>query len=322
MKPKVFVTRIIPDVGLNILRENCDTEINQEDRVLKKEEIIKGIKEKDGLLCLLTDTIDEEIMSVSKNLKIISNYAVGYNNIDVSASTKRKIMVTNTPGVLTETTADLAWALIMSVSRRIVEGDKFTRAGKFVGWAPMLLLGQDVYQKTIGIIGFGRIGQAVARRAKGFQMKILYTDIQKVSLDIENELNANFVELSYLLKESDIITIHTPLTKETHHLIGEEEIDQMKKTAYLINTARGPIVDEKALVKALSENRIAGAGLDVYENEPELEPQLIELNNVVIIPHLGSSTSETRSKMAEMAAKNLVQGLRGEVPENLVNPVR
>lgn len=320
MLPRVFVTRIIPEAGLEIVRKNCEMELNKEDRVLTKQEVMEGVKGKDGLLCLLTDEIDAEVMDASPQLKIIANYAVGFNNINMASATKRKIMVTNTPGVLTETTADLCWALLMSIARRIVEGDKFVRAGKFKGWAPMLLLGQDVHRKTLGIIGMGRIGQAVARRARGFEMKILYTDTKRIPEDKELELRVEFVALEELLQKSDYVTIHVPLTKETHHLISEKELNLMKETAYIINSARGPIIDEKALVKVLKEGKIAGAALDVFEKEPELEPGLDSLDNVVIIPHLGSATLDTRSKMAVMAAENLVAGLKGERPPNLVNP--
>lgn len=319
MLPKVFVTREIPQGGLEIVRANCEMEINPENRVLSKEEIIKGVKEKVGLLCLLTDTIDKDIMNASPSLKVIANYAVGYNNIDVGEATRRKIMVCNTPGVLTETTADLAFALLMSCARKIAEGDKFVREGKFVGWDPMLLLGQDVYGKTLGIIGLGRIGQAVAKRSQGFDMKVIYYDEQRAPDSQEKQFNAKFTPLDNLLKEADFITVHTPYLKETHHLIGEREFNLMKKTAILINTARGPIVDEKALVSALKENKIAGAALDVYENEPELEEGLIALKNAVIIPHLGSASWETRTKMAIMAAENLIKGIKGEIPPNLVN---
>lgn len=318
MKPKVFVSRRIPQPGLDIVEKECEVKINPYDRVLTKGELIEGVKGIVGLLCLLTDTIDGEIMSVSTNLRIISNYAAGYNNIDVEEATKRKIMVTNTPGVLTDTTADLAWALLMSIARRIVESDKFTREGKFKGWAPMLFLGSDVHHSTLGIIGLGRIGQAIAKRARGFEMRILYTDVIRAPKEVEDELGAKFVSLDELLSSSDSVTIHTPLLPETHHLIGEKELKKMKKTAYLINAARGPLVDEKALVQALQERWIAGAALDVYENEPDLAPGLSQLDNVVIVPHIGSASTATRERMATMAATNLVAGLKGEVPSNLV----
>jgi len=319
MKPKVFVTRKIPREGIDILEKTCEVKVNPYDRVLTKDELMKEIKKIDGLLCLLTDTIDKEVLDEASDLKIISNYAVGYNNIDVEEATKRKIMVTNTPGVLTDTTADLTWALLMGIARRIVEADKFTREGKFKGWDPMLFLGSDVHHATLGIIGFGRIGKTVAKRAKGFEMKILYNDVQKAPKEVEKELGAEFVSLEKLLSTSDFVSIHTPLSPETHHLIGEKELRMMKKTSFLINVARGPIVDEKALVRALKENWIAGAALDVYENEPYLTPGLSELPNVIVVPHIGSASIATRTKMATMAATNLVAGLNGKVPPNLVN---
>lgn len=318
-KQKVFVTRRIPQAGIDILEKEYEVKLNPHDRVLTKQEIIEEVREIEGLLCLLTDTIDEEIIEESKNLKIISNYAVGYNNIDVEAATKKKIMITNTPGVLTDTTADLTWALLMSVARKIVESDCFTRKRKFRGWAPMLFLGSDIHHATLGIVGLGRIGRAVAKRAKGFGMNILYTDVKRVPPEAEKELGVEFVSLEKLLRESDFVTIHVPLLSQTHHLISKEKLKLMKKTSFLINTARGPLVDERALVKALKERWIAGAALDVYENEPDLTPGLSDLDNVVIVSHIGSASMATRTKMATMAAANLVAGLKGEVPPNLVN---
>lgn len=273
----------------------------------------------DGLLCLLTDTIDKEVMDANSNLKIISNCAVGYNNIDIEKATKRKIMVTNTPGVLTDTTADLTWALLMSIARRIVEADKFTRKGKFSGWVPMLFLGSDVHHATLGIIGLGRIGRVVAKRAKGFEMRVLYTDVKRASREIEDELRVEFVSLDELFSSSDFVTIHVPLLPETRHLIGEKELRMMKKSAYLINVARGPLVDEKALVRSLKNKWIAGAALDVYEDEPDLAPGYLKLDNVIIVPHIGSASITTRTKMAMMAATNLVAGLNGKVLPNLLN---
>lgn len=318
-RPKVFVTREIPRAGLRLLEEMCQVTVNREDRVLTREELIAGVKEADALLCLLTDTIDAEVMDAGPNLKVISNYAVGFNNIDVEAATARGIPVTNTPGVLTDTTADLAWALLMAVARRVVEGDAFTRAGRYKGWGPMLLLGTDVSGKTLGIVGMGRIGQAVARRAIGFDMSILYYDVQRVP-EAETRYNARFAELDELLRQSDFVTLHVPLLPETRHLIGARELGLMKKTAFLINSARGPLVDEQALVEALRRGDIAGAGLDVYEEEPALAPGLKDLPNVVLLPHLGSATWETRSKMADIAARNLLAVLKGEKPPACVNP--
>ncbi|MGJ8455819.1 glyoxylate reductase [Pseudothermotoga sp. U03pept] len=319
-KPKVFVTRLIPEDGLKLLKEYCEVEVSDYDGVIPRELLLKKVKGVDGILSLLTDIIDKEIMdSAGPQLKVISNYAVGYNNIDVEEATRRGIMVTNTPGVLTETTADLAWALMMAIARRIVEGDRFVRDGKFRGWEPMLLLGTDLYGATLGIVGFGRIGQAMARRALGFNMRVLYYSRKRVSEELERELNATFVDLETLLKESDFVTLHVPLTRETHHLIGEKELKMMKKESYLINTARGPVVDEKALVKALKENWIRGAALDVFENEPQVEPELLELDNVVLAPHLGSASYATRTRMSVMVVENLLKALKEEIPPNLVN---
>jgi glyoxylate reductase len=318
---KVFVTRRILEEGLNMLRERYDVEVSDYDGIIPREMLLKKVKGADALLSLLTDNIDAEVMDAAgPNLKIIANYAVGYNNIDVEEATKRGIMVTNTPGVLTETTADFAWTLLMAIARRIVEADKFVREGKFRGWEPMLLLGTDVFGATLGIVGFGRIGQAMARRALGFNMRVLYYDNSRIDEQIEKELKATFVDLPTLLKESDFVTLHVPLTKQTHHLIGEKELKMMKKDAYLINTARGPAVDEKALVKALKEGWIKGAALDVFENEPEIEPELLKLDNVVLAPHIASASYATRSKMSVMVAENIIKALNGEVPPNLVNP--
>lgn len=316
---KIFVTRKIPEEGLKILRKNHEIEVNSRDRVLSKKEIINVIKGKDGLLCLLTDQIDKEVIESGKKLKVISNYAVGYNNIDVKTATKHKIPVSNTPGVLTDTTAEMAWALLFSVSRRIVEGDKFTRSGKFKGWAPMLMLGQDISNNTLGIVGTGRIGTAFAMKSKGFDMKILYYD-KKRNKKLENRLNAKQVSLKELLQKSDFISIHVPLLKSTKHMMGEEEFKIMKDTAVFINTSRGSVVDEKALVKALKNKRIFGAGLDVYENEPKITEELKKLDNVVLQPHSASASIKTRTKMAIIAAENMIKGLKGEKPPNCVNP--
>jgi len=319
-KYQVFLTRKIPQAALDLLPEEVELEANEEDRVLTKEEIIKGVKGKDGLLCLLTDQIDEEVIEAAgPQLKIIANYAVGYNNIDVKAATKRKIPVTNTPGVLTETTADLAFALMMAIGRRIVESDKYTREGKFKGWGPLLQLGSDIHGKTLGIIGCGRIGAAVARRAaKGFNMKVKYYD-NKRREELEQELGIEFSPMEEILRTADYLTLHVPLTAETKHLIGKEELQKMKKTAYLINTSRGAVIKEKELLEALKTKEIAGAALDVYENEPEITKGLEKLDNVILTAHIGSATRETRTKMGEIAIKNLIQGLKGEKPENCVN---
>lgn len=316
----VFVTRRIPQPGLDMLYEHCETvEVNAEDRVLTREELSKGVEGRDGVLCLLTDAIDDEVFEAARGAKIFANYAVGFNNVDVEAATRRGIMITNTPGVLTDATSDMAWALMFAAARRVAESDRFNREGKFKGWGPMLFLGGDVTGRTLGIVGVGRIGEAVARKSVGFKMKVLYADTVPNEA-LEKEIGARRVSLEELLKGSDFVSIHVPLMPETVHLIGTEQLDLMKETAYLINTSRGPVVDENALVEALKAGKIAGAGLDVYENEPEMAPGLAELDNVVLAPHIASATIETRTKMATMAAGNLLAGLRGETPPNLVNP--
>ena len=315
---KIFVTRVIPEPGLEKLRNEHDIEIFPHDRIPTKQEIINGLNGKDGLLCLLSDPIDEEVINSEPDLKMIASYAVGYDNIDVVAATKKKIPVSNTPDVLTDATAEMAWALLFSTARRIVEADSFTRAGKFNGWGPMLMLGQDVENKALGIVGSGRIGTAFALKSKGFNMKVLYFSNHK-NETLEKELNAKKVELTELLKESDFISLHVPLTENTHHLIGENELKLMKKSAVLINTSRGPVIDEKALVNALIERQIFGAGLDVYEHEPKINEELKKLDNVVLQPHSASATIDSRSKMAVMAAENMIAGLKGEIPPNCIN---
>lgn len=302
-----------------MLRKHHEFEINPENRVLTKEEIIEGVKGKDGLLCLLTDRIDEDVIKAEPKLKMIASYAVGYDNIDIKAATKRKIPVSNTPGVLTDATSEMAWALLFSTARRIVEGDKFTRAGKFQGWDPMLLHGMSIANATLGVVGAGRIGTAFALKSKGFNMSVLYVDERKNDI-LEKELNAKKVTIDKLLKESDFISLHVPLISSTHHLISDKELKMMKQTAVLINTSRGPVIDEKALVKALKNNWIFSAGLDVYENEPNVTKELLQLDNVVLQPHSASATAESRTKMAVIAAENMIAGLKGEIPPNCVNP--
>ncbi|MFW9923110.1 MAG: 2-hydroxyacid dehydrogenase [Candidatus Thorarchaeota archaeon] len=321
MKYKVLLTRRIPQKAIDFLLENdIDLQINLEDKVMTKKEIIEGIKGKDGMICLLTDPIDAEIMDAAgKQLQVIANYAVGYNNIDVAAATERGIPVTNTPGVLTNATADLTMALMFSIARRIVESDKYTREGKFKGWGPMLHLGNEIFGKTLGLIGCGRIGSAVAyRAARGFNMKVLYYDTHRKP-ELEKELGMQFSSIDEILQQADYISLHVPLTDETHHLIGEKEMLKMKPTAYIINTSRGPVFDEEALVKILTEQKIAGAALDVYENEPEIHPGLKKLDNVVITAHIGSATTEARTKMGMIAAENLLAVLKGQIPPNCVN---
>lgn len=317
----VFVTRAIPEEGLEILRRFCIVEVGEGNEPIPREILLERVRGKHAILSLLTDTIDREVMEAATGtLKVISNYAAGFNNIDVAEATRRGIMVTNTPGVLTETTADLVWALLLSVARRVVEGDAFVRAGKFRGWDPLLFLGSDVYGKNLGIIGLGRIGKAVARRAGGFAMQVCYYNRQRLKEEEERMLGVQYAPLPELLSWADFLTLHVPLTPSTYHLIGEKELRMMKRDAYLINTSRGPVVDEKALVRALQEGIIRGAALDVFEQEPLVEEELLGLPNVVLLPHIGSASLETRTRMAVMAAENLVKALRGEVPDHLVNP--
>lgn len=316
----VYVTRRIPEAGLTLLREHCDRlEVSPNDRAATRPELLRHVAGCDGVLCHLTDRIDDEVLAAAgPKCRGFANFAVGFNNIDIAAATRRGILVTNTPGVLTETTADLAWALLMSAARRIVESDKFFRSGRWDGWGPMQFLGHDIHGATLGIVGAGRIGQAVARRATGFGMRILYTSRQEKPEMAA--IGAAHVDLDTLLRESDFVSLHVALTDQTRHLIGRRELGLMKSGAYLINTARGPVVDETALVNALRTKRIAGAGLDVYENEPAPAPGLIELENVVCVCHLGSATEATRTKMSLMAAENLLAAMRGHRPPNPVNP--
>lgn len=313
----IFVTRKIPQAAIDLLSSVFSVSINPFDRNLKKAELIEHVRQADALLCLLTDSIDRSVIDAAPRLKCISNYAVGYNNIDVNYASTKGIIVCNTPGVLTESTADLAWALIMSCARRIVESDVFTRNSLFTGWEPMLMLGHDVYNKTLGIIGMGRIGQAVARRAKGFNMKVLgYT--RSPQKEADKELWQE-VDLHTLLRESDFVSLHLPLTEKSHHLLGESELKLMKRSAILINTARGPIVDESALIKLLKAERIAGAGFDVYEQEPFIPKELMELKNVVLLPHIGSASIETRTAMGIMAAQNAIAVIKDTKPPARVN---
>jgi len=290
------------------LKQNFRVLANTRDRLLRREELLAGVKNAEALLCLLGDKIDAELMDAAPKLKVISNYAVGYNNIDLDAAKTRGIAVCNTPGVLTESTADLAWALIMNTARRILPAERFTREGHFEGWKPLLFLGKDVYRAKLGIIGMGRIGQAVARRASGFGMKVIYTANSEKTLDFP----ARRVELAELLKEADIISLHLPLTDQTRYLLDTAELDMMKPGAILINTARGPIVNEAELIKRLQDGRIYAAGFDVYEHEPHIPEELMELENVVLLPHIGSASIETRTEMGLLAAANAIAIIKGE----------
>lgn len=319
-KPKIYVTRELPKSGLDLIKERFDAEIWPEYAPPPKKEIIRKAVNVDALVTLLSDKIDAEVYDAASNLKIISQYAVGYDNIDLKEATKRGIYISNTPGVLTETTADFAWALLMAVARRVVEADKYIRSGNWkVGWHPTMFQGRDIYGRTLGIIGLGRIGTAIARRAAGFKMKVLYHDVAR-RREWEEKFNLEYTEIETLLQKADFVTINVPLLKSTYHLINEARLQMMKKTAILINNARGPVVDESALFKALKEGWIAGAGLDVFEQEPTPQGNpLLTLENVIVAPHISSASFRTRSKMAEMVAENLTAFFEGRIPPNLVN---
>lgn len=321
MAGKVYVTRELPPKVMELLRNAREIEelrVNQYDRPVSRSELLEGARWCDVLVSQLIDRIDAQVFDANPRIKLIANYAVGFDNIDVVEASRRRIPVSNTPGVLTETTADLTWALIMAIARRVIEADTYMRTGKYKGWAPMLLLGQDVCGKTLGIVGLGRIGFAVAKRAGGFNMRVFYSDVERKTHDAE--VKATYVDLETLLRESDFVTLHPFLDVGSRHLIDEPQLKMMKQTAYLINTSRGPVVNEKALVKALQEGTIAGAGLDVYEREPEMEPALARLENVVVLPHIASGTVETRTAMGMIVAENTLSVLRGGMATTCVNP--
>jgi len=318
-KPKVFATHSLFDAARQILRETCEVEYWAKPERPPREEVLRRVKDKEGLICLLTEKINEELLGVALKLRIAANVAVGFDNIDVAACTKRGVAATNTPGVLDETTADFAWTLMMAVARRLSEGEALARSGNWKNWDLDQLVGTDVWGKTLGIVGFGRIGRAVARRASGFQMKVIYTDAVRAVEEVEKELKTEFREMNLLLSESDFISVHVPLLPETRGLFDAPKFNRMKPTAFLINTSRGPVVDEAALVAALENRRIAGAGLDVYENEPFIHPGL-KRANVVLAPHIASASLETRTKMACIAAKNVVALFTGKRPPNILNP--
>ena len=316
MKPIVTVTNIFPQVALDKLSSECDLKINRTS--LTKEEIKQQVSGSDAVISYLTDRIDQDIIDRGTKLKIIANYGAGFNNIDVTYASERGIWVTNTPNVLHETTADLTWAMILGAARRIIPADRYTRESKFQGWGAQLFLGGDVYEKTLGIIGLGEIGRSVARRALGFNMRTLYHQRNRLPKEEEKKLNAEHVTFEQILRESDFLTLHVPLTEETEYMIGNDEIALMKKTAYLIHTARGKVIDDYALVAALREDRLAGAALDVYEAEPELTEGMRELDNLMILPHIGSASFETRDKMALLVADNILDALEGKTPRSLV----
>lgn len=319
-RPSILISRSLPEEAVVSARSHAHVDINETDAPLERTELIRRLQGRQGLICLITDAIDAEILAACPELKAVSNVAVGFNNIDVAAATRRGVVVTNTPDVLTETTADFAWTLLMATARRLVEADRYVREGRFKQWEFMVLLGGDIHGKTLGILGFGRIGRAMARRAQGFGMRVLYQDAVAADAATERELRATRTDTATLLRESDFVTLHTPLLPETRHLINAQSLRTMKKTAYLINASRGPIVDEAALAQALKEGWIAGAGLDVFEEEPKVHPGLMGLPNVVLAPHIASASSDTRLQMANLAVDNCLAVLEGRTPPTPVNP--
>ena len=324
-RPKILVTQKVPDPAYPPLAAIGDVEANiEEGSIWPYEELLRRGPGHDYIYCLLTDNIDARFLEAcaagTPHLKMVANMAVGYNNIDLETATRLHIAVSNTPGVLSDTTADLAFALLMATARRIPEAERYLRAGKYKGWGPLLFCGMDVYGSTLGLIGAGRIGKIVTKRASGFDMKVLYYDVYRMSPEDEAQYNLTYMPMEDVLQQSDFISVHTPYMPSTHHLISERELAMMKPTAILINTARGPIVDEKALVQALQAGTIAGAGLDVFENEPAVEPELMTMENVVILPHIASASLKTRTLMATMASDNIIAHYHGERPPNIVNP--
>ena len=321
-RPRVFVTRRIPEDGLATIASACEADIWPDELPPSRDELLRRVAGCDGILTLLTDRVDDELLDAAgSQLRVVSNYAVGFDNIDVAACARRGVAVGNTPGVLTETTADLAWALLMAAARRLPEGDRYVRAGQWLTWGPLLLLGPDVHGATIGIVGFGRIGQALARRAQGFGMEILYHDVAELPAEVSGPLGASYVPMDELLKRSDFVSLHVNLTAETRHLINATTLASMKSTAVLVNTSRGPVVDQAALATALREGVIWAAALDVTDPEPiPMDDPLVGLDNCLIVPHIASATRATRGKMAAMAAANLLAGVRGEPLPTRVAP--
>ena len=318
-RPAVLISRQLPEPAVELARSRAEIDAYAVDAAMPRAELLARLRDKQGLICVISEAIDQALLDACPDLRVVSNVAVGYNNVDVAACTRRGVVVTNTPDVLTDTTADFAWALLMATARRVVEADGYVRAGKWHRWEFLRLLGGDVHAKTLGVIGFGRIGRAVARRALGFDMRVLYCDTVRADAATEAELRATFVDKAVLLRESDFVTLHSLLTPETRHLIDAEALRAMKPSAYLINAARGPIVDEAALVRALTERWIAGAGLDVFEAEPTVHPGLLGLDNVVLAPHIASASEATRHKMATLAVENCLAVLDGKPP---LTPVR
>jgi lactate dehydrogenase-like 2-hydroxyacid dehydrogenase len=319
MRPSVLVTKRIYPEGVELLSRQFDVDYEATDEGLSPDQLLARARSKQAIVSQLTDRLDEASLASLEGVRVIANVAVGFDNIDIGAATRRGILVTNTPGVLTETTADMAFALLMSAARRIVEAHKFVHSGLWKRWTIDLLAGQDIHHRTLGIFGMGRIGQAVARRGRGFSMRVLYHDSVRASQELERELSLEYVDPERLLGESDFVSLHVPLAAETRGLIGKRELEMMKPTAILINTSRGPVVDEAALAEALRDKRIAAAGLDVFEREPQVHPLLLELDNVVLAPHIASASVATRLRMSTMAAENVIAALSGQRPPNLVN---
>jgi glyoxylate reductase len=318
-KPQAFATRALFPEARAILDAHFETDYWTQTGQIPRGELLKRVADCEALICVITEKVDEELLAAAPKLRIAATVSVGYDHIDVAACRRRKVVVSNTPGVLDDTTADLAWALLMAVARRMVEGDAWIRSGTWPGWDLDQLVGGDVHGKTLGIIGFGRIGQRVAQRALGFGMRVLYSSRNRAPVDVEKGLHAEFVEMNKLLGESDFVSLHVPLLPETRHLIARASFAKMKRTAFLINTTRGPVVDEAALVESLTAGEIAGAALDVFEHEPEVHPGLLPLKNVVLTPHIGSASLETRTKMAVTAVKNVVALFEGRRPPNALN---
>jgi glyoxylate reductase len=319
MGKSLLVSNALPGEALRLIPSDVSVDYNDSLDALPKPELIARLRGKDGLICHIISSIDDEVLAAAPTVKVVANVAVGYNNIDVAAAHRRGVVVTNTPDVLTETTADFAWALLMATARRVVEADHFARSGQWHRWQWDLLLGADVHGKTLGLVGFGRIGRAVARRALGFNMRVLYQDAVGADVAVERELSVSRKELEAVLREADFVSLHTPFLPETRHLMNERTLRLMKKSAILVNASRGPVVDEAALVRALQEGWIAGAGLDVFEEEPKIHPGLIPLTNVVLAPHIASASSDTRVAMATLAVRNCLAVLEGKPP---LTPVR
>jgi glyoxylate reductase len=320
IRPSILATHPLFPEARTLLDAHCDVEYWKRPERPPRAEFLKQVASKDCVVCLLTEKIDKEMLAAAPRLRMVANVAVGYDNISVPDCTARKVVVTNTPGVLDETTADFAWTLLMCVARRVGEGEALCRSGEWAGWNLDQMCGGDVWGKTLGVIGFGRIGRAVARRSRGFGMKVIYTDAIRAPENVEHELGAKYVDMDALLADADFVTVHVPMMAGTHHLINAERLKKMKRTAYLVNTARGPVVDNEALYQALKAGTIAGAGVDVHEHEPKIHAGLVSLKNVVLTPHIASASIETRTKMACIAAENVLAFFEGRRPPNLVNP--